>query len=320
MDDVLKVQGLKVYFFTRDGVVKAVDGINLDVKRGETLGLVGESGCGKSTVALAIMRLVPVPGKIVSGQIVFEGENLLEKSDEEMRRIRGDKIAMIFQNPMTSLNPVYTVGDQITEAIILHQKLSRSKAKRKAIEMLELVGIPEAEKRFNEYPHEFSGGMQQRAMIAMALSCNPSLLISDEATTALDVTIQAQVLRLMKDLKKTFGSSILMITHDMGIVAQMCDRTAVMYAGDIVEFSAIDTIFKKPKHPYTQGLIGSIPRSDIEVKELVVIKGVVPDVLNPPSGCKFHPRCPYAMEVCSEQKPRTIQIEEGHTLACHLYT
>ena len=253
------------------------------------------------------------------GKDLFKGKDLLCISEDEIRNIRGKEIAMIFQNPMTSLNPVYTVGDQIMEAIILHQNLSRSEAKRKAIEMLELVGIPEPEKRFNEYPHEFSGGMQQRAMIAMALSCNPSLLISDEATTALDVTIQAQILRLMKDLKKTFGSSILMITHDMGIVAQMCDRVAVMYAGDIVEFSDVKTIFKRPKHPYTQGLIGSIPRPDIEVEELTVIEGVVPDMLNPPPGCKFHPRCPYAMKICSERKPETIQVEKGHTLACHLY-
>jgi len=315
----LQVSDLQTYFYVREGVVKAVDGVSFEMKKGETMGIVGESGCGKSVTALSILRLVPDPGRIVGGKIVFEGEDLLQKTDDEMRKIRGGRIAMIFQNPATSLNPVFTVGFQIGEAIDLHQDLPESQVPEKAVEMLKVVGIPEAQKRAGEYPHVFSGGMRQRAMIAMSLSCNPSLLIADEPTTALDVTIQAQILELMKELRTSFGASILLITHDIGLIAELTEKVAVMYSGHIVENASTEALFGNPCHPYTQGLIASIPKPDVDVERLATIPGVVPDALNPPTGCRFHPRCPKAMDMCKQKDPRTMEVEAGHTVSCFLF-
>jgi oligopeptide/dipeptide ABC transporter ATP-binding protein len=315
----LQVSDLQTYFYVREGVVKAVDGVSFEMKKGETMGIVGESGCGKSVTALSILRLVADPGRIVGGKIVFEGEDLLRKTDDEMRKIRGGRIAMIFQNPATSLNPVFTVGFQIGEAIGLHQDLPESQVPEKAVEMLKVVGIPEPRKRAGEYPHVFSGGMRQRAMIAMSLSCNPSLLIADEPTTALDVTIQAQILELMKELRNSFGASILLITHDIGLVAELAEKVAVMYSGHIVENASTEALFENPCHPYTQGLIASIPKPDVDVERLATIPGVVPDALNPPTGCHFHPRCPKAMDICKKEDPRTREVEAGHTVSCFLF-
>jgi ABC-type dipeptide/oligopeptide/nickel transport system ATPase component len=276
--NLVEVKNLKTYFYTEDGVVPAVDGVDFQIKKGETLGIVGESGCGKSVTSLSLLRLVPnPPGKIVDGEMLFRGENLLKKSESEMRKIRGNDISMIFQEPMTSLNPVFTIGEQIAEAIELHQGLSKKEAIDKTVEMLNLVGIPSAEKRVNDFPHQMSGGMRQRVMIAMALSCNPSLLIADEPTTALDVTIQAQILELMKDLKERLGTAIMLITHDLGVVAEMAENVLVMYAGKVVEYADVRTIFKGPKHPYTIGLMGSIPRLDQPKEKLYVIEGTVPN-------------------------------------------
>lgn len=318
-EGLLSIQGLKTYFYTRRGVVKAVDGIDITLDAGETLGLVGESGCGKSVTALSILRLISSPGKIVEGAICFQKDNLLEKTEKEMRGIRGNKISMIFQNPMTSLNPVYTIGRQITEVIELHQHLSSEEALEKAIEMLRVVGIADPERVITNYPHQLSGGMNQRAMIAMALSCRPSLLVADEPTTALDVTIQAQIMRLMKGLREQLNTSMILITHDLGLVAGFSNRVAVMYAGNVVESSDTKTIFRDPKHPYTVGLMNSVPRIDIAYKaELDAIKGEVPTMIGPPPGCKFHPRCPWSMDVCRTEKPELIQIVHGHSVACHL--
>ncbi|MFX1251090.1 MAG: ABC transporter ATP-binding protein [Promethearchaeota archaeon] len=317
---LLKCENLKVYFYTEDGVVKAVDGITIDINQGETLGLVGESGCGKSVTSKAIMRIVEnPPGRIIDGRVLFRGENLLEKSEEEMRKIRGKEISMIFQDPMTSLNPVFTVGDQIAEAIELHQDVEHDEAIEKAAKMMDLVGIPESEIRVNDYPHLFSGGMRQRVMIAMALSCNPSLLVADEPTTALDVTIQAQVTELMRNLKRELNTAILYITHNMGVIAEMSDRVAVMYAGNIVEFTDAHTTFKNPKHPYTRALLGSIPRLDIRRDRLDVIRGSVPNLITPPSGCRFHPRCPEMFQLCKDKVPPTYEVEPNHFVRCHLY-
>jgi len=283
------------------------------------LGIVGESGSGKSVTALSIMRLIPQPpGKIVSGEITFDGKNLCTFSEREMRKIRGCKISMIFQEPMTSLDPVFTIGHEIVETILLHQDLTKKEAYKKAVKMLELVGIPDADKRMKSYPHELSGGMRQRVMIAMALSCNPALLIADEPTTALDVTIQAQILRLMNELKKEFNTSVLMITHDLGVISEMCDNVAVMYAGHIVEYTDIYTIFEKPLHPYTEGLNRSIPRMDKETKILDTIKGVVPNLLHLSPGCPFAPRCEYAYERCLKEMPQLIEVEPRHLVKCHL--
>jgi len=318
MEELLKIQGLKTYFFTHEGTVKAVDNVNITIKKGETLGLVGESGCGKSVTALSIMRLIPSPpGKIVDGKIFFQGKNLLEIQEKEMRRIRGGKISMIFQEPMTSLDPMFTIGQEIIEIIKLHQGLKKEEAKKKAIESLKIVGMPDPEKRINEYPHELSGGMRQRAMIAMALSCNPSLLIADEPTTALDVTIQAQILRLIEELKEKFEASVLMITHDLGVIAKTCDNVAVMYAGHIVEQTDVKTLFRNPLHPYTKGLIKSIPRLDIDTKKLDIIKGSVPNLLDIPTGCPFHPRCEYCTEFCKIDNPELYEVEKNHLLRCH---
>lgn len=319
-DALVKVENLRTHFYTEDGEVPAVDGVDFYINRGETLGVVGESGCGKSVTSLSIMRLIPdPPGKILKGSsIEFEGEELLTKRESAMRKIRGNDISMIFQEPMTSLNPVYTCGDQIMEAIILHQGLSEREARAQAIDMLKLVGIPDPDKRVDEYPHQLSGGMRQRIMIAMALSCNPKLLIADEPTTALDVTIQAQILELMKRLKDELGMAIMLITHDLGVIAEMAERVVVMYAGKIVEEGNVFDIFADPQHPYTEGLLNSIPRLDRPGGRLHVIEGVVPNPLNMPVGCYFNPRCPYVMDVCRAKQPE-LQEVDGRRVACWLH-
>ncbi|MCG0239108.1 MAG: ABC transporter ATP-binding protein [Firmicutes bacterium] len=318
-DKLVEIRNLRTYFYTEDGVMPAVDGVSLYIRRGETLGVVGESGCGKSVTSLSIMRLIPSPpGKIVEGEILFEGRDLLKLPEPEMRKIRGNEISMIFQEPMTSLNPVFTVGDQIAEAIMLHQGLNYKEAMAKAVEMLRLVGIPAPEKRVRDYPHQMSGGMRQRVMIAMALSCNPKLLIADEPTTALDVTIQAQILDLMRKLKKELGMAIMLITHDLGVVAEMCERVVVMYAGKVVEEADVVSLFKQPLHPYTEGLLQSIPRLDEDRERLHVIEGVVPNPLNMPQGCRFHPRCPYAIDKCREVEPPLEPVGDGRMVACHV--
>jgi len=323
---LIEVRGLKTYFYTEDGVVRAVDGVDYVIEQEKTLGVVGESGCGKSVTALSIMGLVQIPpGKIEAGEILFyrDGKVMdLTKFDpkgREMRSIRGNEIAMIFQEPMTSLNPVYTIGNQIMEAIILHQKLDKAKAKQEAIGMLREVGIPLPEQRVDEYPHQLSGGMRQRAMIAMALSCNPSLLIADEPTTALDVTIQAQVLELMNELRREFHAAIQFITHDLGVIAGMADDVVVMYLGRIVEGSTVGEVFHNPKHPYTQGLMNSIPSLASRKDRLEPIKGVVPDPFEVPPGCGFEPRCPHAMEICKTRMPDLKEVAPGHDAACWLY-
>lgn len=317
--ELLKVSNLKTYFYTHEGIIKAVDAVSFSVNQGETLGIVGESGSGKSVTALSIMRLIPdPPGKIVGGEIIFEGRNLCSLGEKEMQKIRGRKISMIFQEPMTSLDPVFTIGHEITETILLHQNLSKQEAREKAIQMLEVVGIPDAARRMNNYPHELSGGMRQRIMIAMALSCNPALLIADEPTTALDVTIQSQILRLINDLKRKFNAAVLIITHDLGVISEMCDYVAVMYAGHIVEYTDVYTIFENPLHPYTKGLNRSIPRMDKDREKLENIKGMVPNLLHLPPGCPFHPRCEYAFERCFHEVPEFIEIEPHHLVKCHM--
>lgn len=314
------MENLKTYFYTEDGVVKAVDGVSFEVREGETLGIVGESGSGKSVTSLSIMRLLDQNGKIVDGKIIFKGRNLLELSENEMRKIRGKEIAMIFQEPIVALNPVFTIGDQIMEAIILHQNVSEKEARKMAIDLLRKVGIPEPEKRVDEYPHQLSGGMRQRAMIAMALSCRPSLLIADEPTTALDVTIQAQILELMKELQKEYGMAIILITHDMGVVAEMSDKVAVMYAGKVVEYGDVKTIFTEPKHPYTYALLESIPRIDVEQERLKSIPGNVPDPLNFPPGCKFHPRCEFFEKgKCDVEEPELEDLDGNHKVRCFFW-
>jgi oligopeptide transport system ATP-binding protein len=320
-ETLLTVEDLKTYFYTEEGVVPAVDGVSFTVGRGETLGIVGESGCGKSVTALSIMRLIPnPPGKIIAGEIIFEGEDLLKKSEPAMRRIRGNDISMIFQEPMTSLNPVYTVGDQVAEAIRLHQGLDKRRAFERAVDMLRAVGIPSPEKRARDYPHQMSGGMRQRVMIAMALSCNPKLLVADEPTTALDVTIQAQILDLMRKLKTETGAAIMLITHDLGVIADMAERVIVMYAGRVVEMSDVVSLFRKPLHPYTEGLLHSIPRLDGEPKSrLHVIPGTVPNPAHLPKGCRFASRCPYAQDICRVQDPQLEETEDGRFVACLRY-
>ncbi|WP_024822053.1 MULTISPECIES: ABC transporter ATP-binding protein [Aminobacterium] len=312
---LLNIQDLTVHYETDSGVVCAVEHLNLHLGRGESLGFVGETGAGKTTTALSIMQLIPnPPGRILSGKILFEGEDLIAKNEEEKRHIRGGKIAMIFQDPMTSLNPVIPVGEQIAEMIELHQKVTKNEALEKAVKMLELVGIrPE---RARDYPHQFSGGMRQRVVIAIALACDPTLLIADEPTTALDVTIQAQVLELMKDLKKEFNTSLIMITHDLGVVAEICDKVAIMYAGSVVEYADTHSLYTNPLHPYTNGLFNSIPDLDADQEELKVIHGLMPDPTNLPSGCTFHPRCPMAQPECSQKRPEMLEIEPGHFVAC----
>ena len=314
----MNIKDLKTYFYTEEGIVQAVDGIDLEIKRGEIIGLVGESGCGKSTVALSILRLIQHPGRIAGGEINFLGKDLLKMSDEDILKIRGGSIAMIFQDPMSSLNPVFKIYEQIAEAIRLHQDIDdEDEIRNRVIDILTKVGIPEAGSRIDEYPHEFSGGMRQRVMIAMALSCNPLLLVADEPTTALDVSIQAQILDLMKDLMKEFDSSIMIITHDLGVVAELSDKVAVMYAGKIVEYSDVYTIFKKPVHPYTRALIGAVPRLDIKQDILETIPGEVPSLINPSQNCRFAPRCKYVQDVCRKETPIQVTVEENHTVLCH---
>jgi oligopeptide/dipeptide ABC transporter ATP-binding protein len=353
---LLDIRDLRTHFYTEDGVVKAINGVNLEIARGETLGLVGESGSGKSVTALSILRLIQdPPGKIVSGQVLFKGEDLLAYPMARLRReIRGREIAMIFQDPMISLNPVFTVGNQLAEAIYLHQIKGQREALRKGVAMLreagapglegvsevgttpyartlwqravqrgvrmmEAVGIPAAKDRVIDYPHQFSGGMRQRIMIAMAISCNPALLIADEPTTALDVTIQAQILEILRTIKHRFGTSILLITHNLGVIAEMADRVAVMYAGNVVEYTDAHTLFSQPKHPYTVGLLNCYPDVDGPRKKLESIEGVVPDLINPPSGCRFHPRCKHAIPICSEREPCLQPVADGHLVSCHLF-
>ena len=313
---LLSVRNLKTSFFTHVGEVKAVRGISFDVNEGEVLGIVGESGSGKSVTSLSIMGLLQYPGRVVDGEILLNGEDILTYSKNQMRKVRGKEIAMIFQDPMTSLNPVYTIGNQIMEMILEHEKMSRREARARAIEMLKLVGIPAAEKRIDSYPHEFSGGMRQRVMIALALSCNPKLLIADEPTTALDVTIQAQILNLIKKLNRQFGMTTMLITHDLGVVATVCDKVAVMYGGLIMEYGTADEIFYHPRHPYTMGLLGSIPHVDGgEKRRLIPIDGTPPDLINPPKGCPFSTRCKYCMNICTREQPPYF-AEDKHRTMC----
>ena len=315
-DKILQVKNLKTYFHTEAGLVKAVNDVSFDVEKGKTLGIVGESGCGKSMTSLSIMRLIEKPGQIEGGEILLEGKDIVKMSEDEMRKIRGKKIAMIFQEPMTSLNPVFTIGQQLIEALLLHENMTKKEAKERAIEMLKLVKIPLAERRFDEYPHQLSGGMRQRVMIAMALCCNPELLICDEPTTALDVTIQAQIL----ELKEKTGTSVMMITHDLGVIAEVADDVMVMYAGQVVEKASCDQIFDQPMHPYTDGLMKCIPKlDDDDTKELSVIKGMVPSFDDMPAGCAFCPRCPEAREICRCKMPELVDVE-GRKVRCFKYT
>ncbi|HAL29979.1 MAG TPA: peptide ABC transporter ATP-binding protein [Coriobacteriia bacterium] len=316
---LLEVTNLKTHFTTRDGVVRAVDGVTFEVKEGHTLAIVGESGSGKSVTALSLMRLIPdPPGKIVEGQIMLRGESVLGMNDSAVRSMRGDRIAMIFQDPMTSLNPVFRVGYQIGEALRIHKGMTRKQADARAVEMLDLVGIPNPAQRARDYPHQFSGGMRQRAMIAMALACDPDILIADEPTTALDVTIQAQILELMIELQQRQGTAIIMITHDLGVVADMANDVMVMYAGKQVEYGKADEVFYRPLHPYTWGLLASLPRHDVDEKgTLLPIEGQPPSLIDVPPGCAFHPRCPYAQERCKREIPELREVAPAHLAACH---
>ena len=321
---LLEVKGLKTYFYTEDGVVRAVDGVNFEVYPGEVLGLVGESGCGKSVTSLSIMRLISKPGKVDAGEILLDGENLLDLPEEEMTKVRGNRISMIFQQPQTALNPVFKVGDQLAEVLNVHQDMGKEAGWRRAIALLKMVGVPDPERRVEAFPHELSGGMAQRVMIAMALACVPELLIADEPTTALDVTIQAQILDLMRDMRKEMGTSVILITHDLGVVAEMAERVAVMYAGEIVEQTDVNSLFDEPLHPYTQGLIGSIPILGEIKDKLDVIPGSVPNLVNLPPGCRFAPRCEarikYGLTICTEVKPELDEVKSEHSVRCWLYT
>ena len=315
----LEINGLKTHFFTKRGVVPAVDGIDLQIRSGQVIGVVGESGCGKSMTAMSVMQLVANPGKVVAGRILLNGEDLLVKTKEEMLAIKGNKISMIFQEPMTSLNPVTTVGKQVKEAITLHRKASGAEARRMVVDIFRQVGIPEPEKRYTSYPHQLSGGLRQRVMIGMAMVCRPDLMIADEPTTALDVTIEAQILRLMREMQHKQNTSIMMITHNLGVVAELCDFVYVMYAGKIMEQAEINDIFANPKHPYTFGLLNSIPRIT-EVKDrLFTIRGMVPNLLALPKGCRFCPRCDRAMRVCAIREPELMDTGSGHMVRCHLF-
>jgi oligopeptide/dipeptide ABC transporter ATP-binding protein len=320
---LLEVKGLKTYFYTEDGIVRAVDGVNFEVYPGEVLGLVGESGCGKSVTSLSIMRLISKPGRVDEGEILLDGENLLDLSEDEMMKVRGNRISMIFQQPQTALNPVFRVGDQLSEVLSVHQDLGKEAGRKRAVALLKMVGVPDPERRVDAYPHELSGGMAQRVMIAMALACVPELLIADEPTTALDVTIQAQILDLMRDLRRDMGTSVILITHDLGVVAEMAERVAVMYAGEIVEQTDVNSLFDEPLHPYTQGLIGSIPVLGEIKDKLAVIPGSVPNLINLPPGCRFAPRCQarlkYACDICAEVKPELEEVKPGHYVRCWLY-
>ncbi len=317
-EPLLMVDNLKTQFFTQDGVVKAVNGVSFQLMPGETLGIVGESGCGKSITAMSLMRLIPSPpGKIVDGQVVFQGKDILKMNDEQIRSIRGNEIAMVFQDPMTSLNPVLTVNRQISESLELHKGMSKAEARARAIELLKMVGIPNAEQRVDQYPHQFSGGMRQRVMIAMALSCDPLLLIADEPTTALDVTIQAQILDLMRKLQQDRGTAVILITHDLGVVAGMSDRIQVMYAGTVAETADTYELFANPRHPYTLGLLKSIPRLDALKSKLDPIRGLPPDLIDLPDMCPFSPRCDYSEEICERKAPALREVTPGHRVSCH---
>ena len=320
-DIILQVKDLQTYFKTDEGIVKAVNGVSFDLRANETLGLVGESACGKSVTNLSIMRLIPMPpGKIAGGEVIFEGQDILKMNDQEIRDIRGNKISMIFQDPMTSLNPFLRISTQLSETIMLHQGLSKAEAHEKSIQMLKLVDIPSPERRVNDYPHQFSGGMRQRVMIAMGLSCNPKILIADEPTTALDVTIQAQILDLMRELKVKFNSAIILVTHNLGVVAGICDNVCVMYAGRIVEKGTSEKVFHDPRHPYTQGLLKSIPRHDQEKKErLYSIEGQPPNLINLPACCPFHPRCAHKSNICTQQYPGTVKLDDNREVSCWLF-
>lgn len=316
---ILEVRNLKTYFYTHEGVVKAVDGVSFDLRAGETLGIVGETGSGKSVTALSILDLIPKPpGKIVNGEVIFDGKDLLKMTTRELQKYRGNRISFIFQDPMTSLNPVFTIGNQLMEAIITHRKMERKEAIRECIRLLSMVGIPEPERRLNSYPHEFSGGMRQRVMIAMAIANSPSVLIADEPTTALDVTIQAQILELIDKLKTKTKSSVILITHDLGVIAKYATRVMVMYAGKPVEFSTVDNIYYKPLHPYTMGLMGSVSRLDeVEKGKLKSIRGVPPSLIDLPPGCAFHVRCEYTRDYCKKETPPLVEIEKGHFVSCY---
>ena len=317
---LLEVNNLRTHFRTDDGVVRAVDGVSFTVEKGKTLGIVGESGSGKSVTCLTIMGLNAKTNTSTSGEALWKGDDLLKMSSRQLRSIRGDDIAMIFQDPMTSLNPVKTIGAQLIEAVLLHRDISKRQAKLRALELLKAVGIPRAERRVDDYPHQFSGGMRQRVMIAMALINDPDLLIADEPTTALDVTTQAQILNLMTKLQADFGSAIIMITHDLGVIAEIADEVVVMYAARVAEQAPVESLFKRPHHPYTWGLLGSLPRLDADVERLVQIQGSPPSLLNPPAGCRFHPRCPYVMEICKTAEPELLPVghDPEHLQRCHL--
>ncbi len=317
---LLEVKNLQTHFFSDDGVVKAVDDVSFELKEGESLGIVGESGCGKSVTSLSVMRLIAHPGKVAGGKILYKGKDLLAMPEREMRKIRGNEISMIFQEPMTSLNPVFTVGYQIAEAVMLHQKKSKGEAMEIAAAMLKTVAIPDPDKRVHDYPHQLSGGMRQRVMIAMALSCNPKLLIADEPTTALDVTIQAQILDILRDLRAKFGLSTIMITHNLGVVAEFAERVIVMYTGKVREEAPVVELFKNPLHPYTQGLLHSMPKlGQKEHTRLPTIEGMVPDLLHLPQGCSFYDRCPKKMDICKTAEPALKEVAPGHKVACYLY-
>jgi oligopeptide transport system ATP-binding protein len=318
MPPLLQVKDLRTHFYTEEGLVKAVDGVTYDVQEGETLALVGESGCGKSISALSLLKLIPIPpGRIVSGEVLFEGEDLMKLNEDEIRKIRGNRISMVFQEPMTSLNPVLTIGKQMTEALELHLKLSREAATARAIQLLEMVGVAEAERRIDDYPHQFSGGMRQRVMIAMAMACNPKLLIADEPTTALDVTIQAQVLEVMARLSREFGTAVIIITHNLGVVARYADRVNVMYAGKIIEMSTAEKVYADPRHPYTLGLLRSVPRLDqVTDEKLIPIEGLPPDLGHLPPGCSFYSRCTFRIDKCKEEYPPLALVAENHYAAC----
>jgi oligopeptide/dipeptide ABC transporter ATP-binding protein len=322
-DVILEVKDLRTYFYTEDGIVKAVDGVDFQVKRGEVLGLVGESGCGKSVTSLSVMRLVGIPGKIVSGEVWFDGQDLLKRPESHMMQIRGNRVSMIFQQPVSCLNPVFRAGDQVAEVLQVHQSMNRTQARQRAIELLAMVGIPEADRRARSFPHELSGGMAQRVMIAMALACAPEMLIADEPTTALDVTIQAQILDLMQDLRTKIETSIILITHDMGVIAEMADRVCVMYAGRIVEQAEIKTLFARPLHPYTKALLASIPVLGLVQDRLEIIPGTVPNLIDLPTGCRFAPRCEarikHNLTQCTEEEPEIVPVEPGHHVRCWLY-
>jgi len=313
---LLDVESLKTYFFTREGVVQAVDGVSFNMDREEALGLAGESGCGKTTTALSIMRLVPAPGRVVEGSIFFDGKDLVQMDEEEIKNVRWKEVSIIFQGAMNALNPVLTVGKQIVEAIQAHEETTKEEAWNRAEELLELVGITGL--RAREYPHEFSGGMRQRVMIAMSLACNPKLVIADEPVTALDVIVQAQILKLLRTLREKLHLSTILITHDLSVIADFCDKTAIMYAGKIVEYGEVMTIFKEPVHPYTQALMGAFPSIKGEEMSLLSLPGAPPPLIDPPSGCRFHPRCQKAMDICSREEPKYIEVEKGHFSACHL--